>query len=58
MCKSPEAENWCFKGLSILKEDVYICSMVNKDKGLSYGFSGKKSWGSKELGVKYNGNDL
>lgn len=59
MCRSPEAENWCFEGLNVLKEDLYICSVVSKeDKSLSYGFNGKKGWGSKELVVKYNGNDL
>lgn len=44
MCKSPEAENWCFEGLNVLKEDLYICSVVRlEDKGLSLGSMGRRA---------------
>lgn len=33
--------------------------MVSKEeKGLGYGYGGKKSWGGKGLDFKYNGNDI
>lgn len=59
MCKDPEAENWWFEELNVLK-DLHICGLVSKEeKGLSYGFKGM-SWGRgpKELDFKDNGNDI
>lgn len=51
MCKDFEVEIQYFEELRELKEDMYVCNVVSKgDKGLFYGFDGKKSWGGKELG--------